>query len=1073
MNIIVLDNSEKILTFLNPDLVDVVETFEEGLRSIDVSYNIEELLDAQKWFVSGHKIFITGGQPRLTDCLYVLNSEIQQDLFDENRFSFTAEEVLVELNYAPFFTQTELKNAAFTTSQIRGETAVTVNWNSLNYWFGDYFNVGIVQDCLSAYLSKITFNGSMSLMNLLRYIEEETGNVFVTRYEKDVLSNTIHRYLDFLNPVSQNKNWKTYFEYDFIPSIGHCIIDDSGNPVDDDDDPLDDDITAPVHVDEPNIDLSSIRFRLTKDGTVIVADNGTHLEWTAADIGLTAARTNVAIQIKHTVNQVGIKIHDKSFTYPEEETAIGGKTHSYLATIGDDPTLINDTVLLPNDTHFEFYDNSTGKVLYSRTLNPILSQAREEVLDLGYNVENIQFSSDESDTFTAISPVLKLSDSGSGSNGLSTADMGKIVTNWRNLEVTKGDIIPMIVERVTITGTDDHKCVQRTGTARDPNQSAEQILGTYTLYDNYYTRPLKPNDNTESDNKSYEYWKGTAYWKAPFNKKKGSFHIQLDTHEGIDYEYIRPRTDLRNGRSIGETPKMGQVETSDENKYAIYNAVAMKLKDKKTPKFIVDVDVANYRDGLLNDYQIHDRVYVKLPGQEGLVTAKVVKTVKSLHDLSENKVTLDNYSINTKDITTDTYIEADNISFKYPKSKKLTVSLKNLTTEDDKLSNKLVTFTLYNNDNGSSTLNGKVYTKKTNSKGQCSINCKYDPGDYEMVIQFGGDAEYTECSTTVLINVSGVKKTKNTNADTKTTAKKYKNVKRFWSKYGESPDKKYVKAIGRASAPGELGKYGYSFYEAEFKNVCPKCGKKGTLFWDIFWAGDEHTDYGYIRKTKNWEGSSAEGTITCSNPHCDGDWSIFGKEHGYSNTKLTVHKKVKKSSKKRAYELRNGKMYYDTVKKEVKSKKVVNKTTRKIKGNISSTIKKLALQIVGNSIGRSALLKICAWMDKKIHYTRYCGFCRSPEKVVQTKHCNCCDGTRLFLQLCDAAGLTEYYDLYYVQVPGHVYAQVRTKSTGHRVYIDTASDSHSCYAYVCQTFVKGSPSSTYPNQPFYGACTSC
>ena len=65
-------------------------------------------------------------------------------------------------------------------------------------------------------MNRITVNGTMNRLNLLRSIEEQTGNRFVTRYEKDLLDNTIHRYLDFLNPVNVSKNWKLNIEYDFI-----------------------------------------------------------------------------------------------------------------------------------------------------------------------------------------------------------------------------------------------------------------------------------------------------------------------------------------------------------------------------------------------------------------------------------------------------------------------------------------------------------------------------------------------------------------------------------------------------------------------------------------------------------------------------------------------------------------------------------------------------------------------------------------------------------------------------------------------------------------------------------------
>jgi len=1068
LNIIVLDNREKVLSFLNPDLLDITETFQDGLRSIDVTYNIDELEDAKQWFQQGHKIYIHGDR-NLTDCLYVLNTEVKQDLFSENQFSFTAEEVLVELNYAPFFTQSELSNKAFTKSQVQNETAITVNWNSLNYWFGDYFNIGIVQDCLSSYLSKITFNGSMSLMSLLRYIEEETGNVFVTRYEKDVNSNIVHRYLDFLNPVSMNKNWSCYFEYDFMGENVATTVDDSGDPYDDHNDDDYEDIETLLNDQVVNIDPENIKFRITHNGDVITTQDGTLFEWDAEDVGVTSETEHIAVQIRYYNSKVGIKLHNKSFTIIDDSHA-GGVEKSYLETIADDPNYIDKNILLPNGCCFEFYDTTLSKVVYSRTLNPILSQARDDVLDLGYNVDNIEFSIDESDTFTAISPVLRLNDTGSGSNGLSTEDMGKIVKNWINLQVNKGDIIPMIVQRVTVTGTEEHPCSQRKDTARAPNKSAEQILGTYVLSSNYYSRPIKANDNTEGDNKSYEYWKGTAYWRAPFTKNKGEFHIELEDKASIEYPYIRERQDKRQNRAIAVTPKMGEVETSEENVYAIYNAVAMKLKDKKTPGFKITVDVANYRDGLLNDYHIHDRVYVKLPGTTGLVTAQVIKTVKSLHDLSDNKITLDNYSVNTKDITTDTYIDASNISFKYPKSKKLTVSLKNSTNDDEKLANKLITFTLYNVENGSSTLNGKVYTKKTDKNGQATITCKYDPGDYEMQISFGGDAEYTETSTTVKINVSGVKKVKKTNTNTTTTAKQYKNVKRFWSKYGESPDKKLVKAIGRPSADGELAKYKYIFWEAEYKNVCPKCNKEGTLFWDIFYAGNEHGDWGHVRKTGNGENGSAEGHIFCSNQKCDGDWSIFGKEHGYTNTRLKVHKKPKKSSKQRAYELRNGKMYYDTKKVEVKSKKVTSTKKRNVHGKVSSAVKKQALAIVEDSQGWNAAKKIAAWMDKNIHYAKYSGFIRSAEKVLSSKHGNCCDGTRLFFEMCDAAGCCDYLTLKYRHVYGHVYGVVIRKRDGVKTTVDNASDSHIAWGYICIDYRSASLLSekTYPeHQPIY------
>lgn len=95
-----------------------------------------------------------------------------------------------------------------------------------------------------------------------------------------------------------------------------------------------------------------------------------------------------------------------------------------------------------------------------------------------------------------------------------------------------------------------------------------------------------------------------------------------------------------------------------------------------------------------------------------------------------------------------------------------------------------------------------------------------------------------------------------------------------------------------------------------------------------------------------------------------------------------------------------GKYPYNKKTTSKKQKKVTNNQKRKIIGRPSAKVKEQALAIVKNKIGRAALLEICKWMDKHIHYgpgDGYNGFQRSPEFVLKTKLCNCCDGTRLFL----------------------------------------------------------------------------
>lgn len=125
----------------------------------------------------------------------------------------------------------------------------------------------------------------------------------------------------------------------------------------------------------------------------------------------------------------------------------------------------------------------------------------------------------------------------------------------------------------------------------------------------------------------------------------------------------------------------------------------------------------------------------------------------------------------------------------------------------------------------------------------------------------------------------------------------------YWDKYGRSPDKKSILAIGLPSAGKDSG--GYSFTETVFENVCPKCHQKGTLMWGIFYGGSFNG---------RGEGGSSEGHIFCDGTlgGCDADFSVQGWEHiNGSNARCKVLVSTKKSSKSRALSLKEGKLPYE------------------------------------------------------------------------------------------------------------------------------------------------------------------
>ena len=1056
LTIVVLDQEEQFLKNLLPDACQLEETIEEGgLRTLHLTYTFDDFLEDKKLFHIGNKIWVQGDE-NLSDCLYVINTSVKEDIYKENSIEVELEEVLVELNYAPLFSQTELTTAnGFNVSTTNGKQEVTVNWNAINYWFGAYFNIGVVQDCISEYAQKISLTGTMTRMNLLRQVEEETGNVFVTRYEKDLYNNTIHRYLDFLNPINVSKDWEFNLECEFVTEdpITH-IYDENGNLTTDtyDDVEEEDDLvefTTPGTI--TNIDPSEIVFRFVDEDGELIDEN---LQWNAEDVGLVDEGQIAVISIYKEHNLLGLDVGDLSYVVGSEEHQVDPTGEGVISISRDTAHQIE--FVLPDDSWFEFYNTSTSKPVFHTRINNMVGAVHEEILDFGFNLENITYEIDESDTYKAISPILTASD---GDNGLTRSQMNQLINDWVNLEVSKGELIPMIVQKTNVSSS--------AGTLA----GATTACGTYSKSSNYFVRPYNAQDNTSSttaSDKTFEFFKAIAYWKAPFTKLKGDMFVQTNKDNDIQYLSVQTRPDTRSERGIQVHNKTGTVETSDENVYSIFNDVCMKLKEKQYPLINIDVDVANLRGHEYNNYDLHDLVYVKIPDSQELLTARVTKTSKEAHDIAKNTIEISNYTINTiKSLQNETVINASNMSYPYPTKPTLSIRLENVDFISDPTdpnydpwatqfpANKLITISIFDSSNNLK----KVYTKKTDAYGYCYITLNLTPGDYEIDIQYGGDEEFLDCNSTIDVNCYGTLETVETpnrsstsNNNSNSSSTKTKTVKTYWTKCGVSPDKKQVVAIAQPSASkSDAKKYGVNYhtiYKTIFKNKCPHCGH-AALRYDDGKKNGCITNHGHHGNKKE----VTEGEITCH--HCDADYDgVTGleKNTGHS-TRLTMIKKPVKSSTTEKSKLIKGKLVYGTKKVKVKQKKVTNTKTRTSSNGINATVKKTALKWVGNSKGWAAAKKIA----KKFGNIKYeknsskvVGFTRSPKNVLSSGMGNCCSQTRAMLVMMDAAGCMEDIDMYYVHVccgsyngrsVGHVFAKLVHKKTKKWVYVDPCKSS--------------------------------
>lgn len=270
------------------------------------------------------------------------------------------------------------------------------------------------------------------------------------------------------------------------------------------------------------------------------------------------------------------------------------------------------------------------------------------------------------------------------------------------------------------------------------------------------------------------------------------------------------------------------------------------------------------------------KVYVYIKGVKKVAKTDAKGVASVNFKLAKGTYTFKSYDPYTKDTITTKItvlaptIKASNVVDAANKTSKFTATLV------DKNGN------IVKNGDISFTLNGKTTTVKTNSYGAASINYNLDEGTYKITLKDPSNNYSTTKTISIIKTNFGVS----------------------YNQYGVSEDGYSLLAIGRASASGELSKYGYTFYVTEFDRTCPYCGSH-ELYWSIFFAGSETANWGKFPATGNGEGSSAEGIIVCAK--CDSDWSVFGHNHGGSGGDLTVITPTKSCTKDDAYTLKSGK----------------------------------------------------------------------------------------------------------------------------------------------------------------------
>ena len=404
----------------------------------------------------------------------------------------------------------------------------------------------------------------------------------------------------------------------------------------------------------------------------------------------------------------------------------------------------------------------------------------------------------------------------------------------------------------------------------------------YAVHPNGYK--ISNNITVKSSITAYDitkYYQGPKKFCAIFYGKNG---------EVLKYKYIRfyakktyfyVKTD---GKGIA---RLGIISTP-----SVFNVVSINpvTGEKKTNK--VTVKSTLYASSVTTYSNIPTKFQVTLYRSSGVLAKNVKMNIYVAG--SKKTVQTDSNGVATLNfkLAKGTYIFKSVDPYTgYALSRYVYVNLATVEAHDiAAIANQSSTFTaiLYNSDGSFAkntdmqiTIGTEKYTVKTNSKGQANVNFNLEAGTY--IVSSKDLRNGFTLHTKLFVVEYGAGHT--------------------YSKYGVSDDGKTILAIGRPSAANELSIYGYQFYMVELDRTCPYCGSH-ELYWDIFFAGSETTNYGIFPATGNGEGSSAEGIIVCAN--CDSDWSIFGHNHGGSGGNLRVLVSPVKTTKEVAYILKSG-----------------------------------------------------------------------------------------------------------------------------------------------------------------------
>ena len=601
----ILDKTETLLGFLNPDIVQIEETNEyQGLRTIEITHPITTAdEDVSSLILPGNKVW----RQETSDgdsCLYVMLENLEIDS-ENNTISITAEEVATELSMLPpteftdyvFYTD-DFEDGIYTgrsspyrdVSQVVGTISID-NSNGYGNYCIKHVGTGNNTQC-GGYYNGFPLPDNFIIDLKVRLLTEGTNaacpyiSILYIQYinYKDWLrvdsiwdgSNQLIRLVSSTSGVLTtiaSATLKTGSKWTVNEWMWFRVQRDSAN--------------GPWKI-----------YRLwIKNKPTLLLEVETANPGHTAYFGFGSQYNTVAVWdeiVRHdmdTINDISVDESFLSNIYGSQfdiGTVEGTETFNYNGVIT--PMALIREIEAQTGYEFQFryeYNPATKKIERYLDFLERRGKTHNTPIEIGYNTDNIIYTLDEAEVGIAATPTGNAGDDNEGKTNFHKARY-----DWLKLEVNPEVQIPLWATK---------------------DQDDNWIYGPLT----YPPYPKNVDEN---------------------------FVYSSSEDSAASYVEIQ-------GKAGSETSieRMVIFESSEEHPYNLYWLCVDKIREKQQPTVQLVADIADIRDLVEDDpqyFNVGDTMYLKLPGSLELIECRIMKTTKNPRQRGKDNIELGNHHIN-------------------------------------------------------------------------------------------------------------------------------------------------------------------------------------------------------------------------------------------------------------------------------------------------------------------------------------------------------------------------------------------------------------------------------------------